>query len=204
MDPQLAGLQVTYTDAKKLFGTSLGEHQKRKLLDRKEKVDAWEIPTRHFICIRGIYVDFQRLEGVTLPSETDEEEEFLEHPEGDPTKPCVEFPCKLWQLKEFLNQEGISEYIDPFDMADWVRKKLINAVSEAPSQQEKPSLLLTIAVLLNLLKASQNPRYNQAGIIESIKDGDDGYVRGLSPRNLGDLFSAANKALKEARKNSHP
>lgn len=136
MDKQLADLQITYADAKKLFGTSLGDLQKRKLLDQKETVDTREIPPRHFLCIRGIYVDFQRLEGVALPSETDEEEEFLEHPEGDPTKPCVEFPCKLWQVQEFLNQEGMSECIDPFGMADWVRKKLTNPVSEASSQED--------------------------------------------------------------------
>lgn len=203
MDKQLAGLQVTYADAMELFDRSENEDEKKHLY-RDEAVVFCELPPKHFMCIHGIYVDKQKTEGVWLTRK--EKHLLLDHPEGDPRKPCLEFPCKLWQLKEFLEEERTNEWIDPFEMANWVRGKLSNSASMPPAscEQEKPSHILTVAVLLKLLKASNEPRYNQAGIIKSIVDGDDGHVRGLSQGNLESMFGAANKALEEARKNSLP
>ncbi|MDN3559805.1 hypothetical protein [Vreelandella neptunia] len=126
-----------------------------------------------------------------------------EHPTGDLTQPCLRFPCNLEQLQEFLEWSGMYGCIDPFDMADWVKEKLSKAVRKTSTQQVKPSHLLTIAALLELLKDSVKPRYNQSAIIDSIVDNNK-YVRGLSQGNLEPMFGAANKALEEARKNSLP
>lgn len=65
------------------------------------------------------------------------------------------------------------------------------------AQQEKPSHLLAIAALVELLTKDGRKNYNQNAIFEDIAEMG---VPGLSKSNLEKLVAEANKALKEARK----
>lgn len=66
---------------------------------------------------------------------------------------------------------------------------------------EKPSSLLTIGVLLKIMKEGTRQNHTQSSLIETIIDNQElKGVRGLSKRNLEDIFSAANKSLSEAMK----
>jgi hypothetical protein len=62
--------------------------------------------------------------------------------------------------------------------------------------ESKPAHLPTIAALLQLLADPKITKRNQSGVIDEINTRFPS-ARGLSRRNLEDIFSAANKAAKE-------
>lgn len=81
-----------------------------------------------------------------------------------------------------------------------VAKEAAEKRAESALAEAKPSHLLTIAVLLELLERPipypRSHRIKQDAIKNSIQN--EFSWRGLSKRNLDDIFSSANKARKEA------
>lgn len=81
-------------------------------------------------------------------------------------------------------------------------KKLLDEDNQQETTDcDRPSYALVIAALLELLKEPiERPRgkRNQAAIKSIIEDKYN-HVRGLSKRNLDNIFAAANKAMKEAK-----
>lgn len=69
----------------------------------------------------------------------------------------------------------------------------------APVDSLKPSHLLTIAALLELLKERGRPIYNQDAIVGVINkrygEESEHPIRGLGSSNIKDIFAEANKAL---------
>lgn len=49
---------------------------------------------------------------------------LAEHPTGNLKEPALRFPCRLNDLKKFLKRNGMYSSVDPFDLADWVARKL--------------------------------------------------------------------------------
>lgn len=124
---------------------------------------------------------------------------------------------ELRQLERF----DAEKYENAEWLATFVRERchLIFAQSEiaelaqiikgaAPTlERTKPSHLLTIAVLLELLKEKGRPVYTQDAIVIAISEryGEESKnpVLGLGSSNIKDIFAEANKALPGAkRKNS--
>ncbi|MDR6234015.1 hypothetical protein [Pseudomonas oryzihabitans] len=68
---------------------------------------------------------------------------------------------------------------------------------EALNAQTKPSHLLAMAVLLELASEVRTSKRNQTGIVSEILDRYPG-KRGLSKRNLEEIFAAANSARADA------
>ncbi|MGM0824595.1 MAG: hypothetical protein ACQEUY_07740 [Pseudomonadota bacterium] len=121
---------------------------------------------------------------------------------------------------EFLFSDGPWGNVEKHDLVDWLvvqgfyEEEIPNEIlnfpgarrgmplsKSGPEKQEKPSHLLTIAALVELLIKSEKPGYNQSRIIDSIAgDPRNKDLIGLSESNLNKLFSKANKALEEARK----
>lgn len=70
------------------------------------------------------------------------------------------------------------------------------AKCEQAEAEAKPSHLLALAVLIEILQEPRNSARNQSGIIGEILERYPSR-RGLSQRNLEDIFSTANKTLSE-------
>jgi hypothetical protein len=73
-----------------------------------------------------------------------------------------------------------------------------------PPDRTKPSHLLTIAVLLELLKEKGRPVYNQDAIVLEISkrygEESERPVLGLGSSNIKDIFAEANKAMPGAKR----
>ncbi|TCL32901.1 hypothetical protein EV691_106161 [Azotobacter chroococcum] len=72
--------------------------------------------------------------------------------------------------------------------------EIIEASSDGPSRK---SILMVMGALLEILTSPTPKRMNQDAIQKTITDTHKG-KRGLGKRNVEDIFSLANKALKEA------
>lgn len=75
-----------------------------------------------------------------------------------------------------------------------------SAAGQPVIEIEKPSHLLLIAALLELLKKPRQTAMNQEGIKSQLLSQMS--WRGLSKRNLESIFAAANRAAEDARKNN--
>lgn len=73
-------------------------------------------------------------------------------------------------------------------------EEIIEASSDGPSRK---SILMVMGALLEILTNPTPKRMNQDAIQKTITDTHKG-KRGLGKRNIEDIFSLANKALKEA------
>lgn len=56
---------------------------------------------------------------------------LAEHPTGNLTEPALRFPCRLEALRRFLDSNGLYGRIDPFDLADWVARKVSDGTAAA-------------------------------------------------------------------------
>jgi len=141
MGSKIDGLQVSFLDAKELMvdahADNLITEQKQCTLQGYGKVDCWILEPRFLICIHGIFIDLSGIEGLGLTG--GEYEERLHCPRGDPITPIVTFPCTLRELKESLESVDAAELIYPFDMAEWVGRKLGSSSQSAHEQDNADS-----------------------------------------------------------------
>lgn len=70
---------------------------------------------------------------------------LTEHPTGNLSEPALRFPCSLKELRQFLEANGVYGCIDPFDMADWMLGKSVNA-REVPASHENMSKELKLLI----------------------------------------------------------
>ncbi|MDG9926548.1 MULTISPECIES: hypothetical protein [unclassified Pseudomonas] len=132
------------------------------------------------------------------PSEGYEAEQQLKQENASQLK----IPCSPRELVEFALERDVSG-----DLRGLLPGPFIAAVYRAEDQRErrsnaqeeaKPSHLLLIAALLELLKAPRQTGQNQEGIKSQLLERFN--WPGLKKRTLEKIFAAANKAAEEARK----
>lgn len=104
-----------------------------------------------------------------------------------------------------LPQERCHPLFKPADLKE-LAEVISGAVTAPQPSLPKPSHLLAIAALMELLKEKGGPSYNSQKIVGLI---DDLYglesplpLRGLGPSNLKKMFADASADMKEAKKNS--
>lgn len=78
-----------------------------------------------------------------------------------------------------------------------LRQQLEQAQTKSVNNRDKPSHLLVIAALLNIIIESKVVRRNQSAVISEINTRYPN-MRGLGSRTLDDVFSVARKAINDA------
>tara|TARA_Y100001938_G_C8087474_1_gene432925 strand:- start:912 stop:1622 length:711 start_codon:yes stop_codon:yes gene_type:complete len=124
--------------------------------------------------------------------EVPECKEYLLWPEGNPV---VFDRDRLFFLRDDLESfaNGTAQEKKPDSM--------VNAAAGQPVLEiERPSHLLLIAALMELLKTPRQTAMNQEGIKDQLLERCS--WRGLSKRNLEKIFAAANRAADDAKKSS--
>ena len=108
----------------------------------------------------------------------------------------------LWKDTRKLSRENVLAWLRSKGATDKAIPPGLRQYGDdaTKAEGEKPSYLLTIAALVELLKESERPN-NQTRISISIADDPRNKgVTGLSKSNLDKLFADANRELAEARK----
>lgn len=101
------------------------------------------------------------------------------HPYNDLKKPALAFPCSLEQLQRFLEEGGVYESIDPFDMADFVCKKYQNTLTSntvASNTSDNPkstNTLLKMIAVMAIDGYGYKPKENKSKIPGEISAGAD-------------------------------
>lgn len=57
---------------------------------------------------------------------------FTEHHKGDPSQPCLAFPCTLGELESFMDFYVLDGLIHPLDMEEWKLAKIEEVDGEGP------------------------------------------------------------------------
>lgn len=75
-----------------------------------------------------------------------------EHPDKNLSKPALPFPCTLRQLQTFQEWAGLYGCIDPFDMAEFVRKEVESGKASGITSAGTPSKKSSTKEINTLLK----------------------------------------------------
>jgi len=80
------------------------------------------------VALDGVWV--KNISGDSLLS-PDERSWLSEHPDGDPSRPIVSFPCTLGDIRARLWDLSGGGFIEPFELATFIAKKLDQGESVA-------------------------------------------------------------------------
>lgn len=122
--------------------------------------------------------------------EVQECNEYLLWPEGA--------PVMFERARLFFLRDDLEDLAKGTNRPVTESKSIHTAAGQPVIEIERPAHLLLIAALLGLLKTPRNTAQNQEGIKSQLLE--QFRWRGLSKRNLEEMFAAANRAAEEAKK----